>query len=67
MFCRFRYIDDVIKDSIAKKGLESVVNLGVGMDYRAYYIPGIESIRYFELDHPSVIKQKKAKEVQNEK
>jgi methyltransferase (TIGR00027 family) len=67
MFCRFRYIDDVLKDSIAKKEIETVVNLGVGMDYRAYYIPGIESIRYFELDHPSVIKQKKAKEVQNEK
>ncbi len=61
MFCRFRYIDDVLKDSIAKKEIETVVNLGVGMDCRAYYIPGIESIRYFELDHPSVIKQKKAK------
>ena len=61
MFCRFRYIDDVLKDSIAKKEIETVVNLGVGMDCRAYYIPGIESIRYFEVDHPSVIKQKKAK------
>jgi len=61
MFCRFRYIDDVLKDSIAKKEIETVVNLGVGMDCRAYYIPGIENIRYFELDHPSVIKQKKAK------
>ena len=61
MFCRFRYIDDVLKDSIIKKEIETVVNLGAGMDCRAYYIPGIESIRYFELDHPSVIKQKKAK------
>jgi methyltransferase (TIGR00027 family) len=61
LFCRFRYIDDVLKDSITKKEIETVVNLGVGMDCRAYYIPGIESIRYFELDHPSVIKQKKAK------
>ncbi len=61
MFCRFRYIDDVLKNSIAKKEIETVVNLGAGMDCRAYYIPGIESIRYFELDHPSVIKQKKAK------
>ncbi len=61
MFCRFRYIDDVLKDSITKKEIETVVNLGAGMDCRAYYIPGIESIRYFELDHPSVIKQKKAK------
>ncbi len=61
MFCRTRYIDDVLKNSIAKKEIEAVVNLGSGMDCRAYYIPGIESIRYFEVDHPSVIKKKKAK------
>ena len=61
LFCRFRYIDDVLKDSIAKKGLESVVNLGAGYDCRAYYIPGIERVRYFEVDHPSVIEKKKAK------
>ena len=61
LFCRFRYIDDVLKDSIAKKEIETVVNLGAGMDCRAYYIPGIKSVRYFEVDHPSVIEQKKAK------
>ena len=60
-FCRFRYIDDVLKDSIAQKGLESVVNLGAGYDCRAYYIPGIERVRYFEVDYPSVIEKKKAK------
>ncbi len=61
LFCRFRYIDDVLKNSIAKKEIETVVNLGAGMDCRAYYIPGVENIRYFEVDHPKVIKQKKAK------
>jgi len=61
MFCRFRYIDDVLKNSITKKEMETVVNLGAGMDCRAYYIPGIESISYFEVDHPSVIKTKRAK------
>lgn len=61
LFCRFRYIDDVLKNSITKKEIEAVVNLGAGMDCRAYYISGIESIRYFEVDHPSVIKKKKAK------
>jgi len=61
LFCRFRYIDDVLKDNIAKKEIETVVNLGAGMDCRAYYIPGIESMRCFEVDHPSVIKEKKAK------
>ena len=59
LFCRFRYIDDVLKKSI--KEIEAVVNLGAGMDCRAYYIPGAESIRYFEVDHPSVIKKKRAK------
>jgi methyltransferase (TIGR00027 family) len=61
MLCRTRYIDDVLKNSIAQKKIETVVNLGSGMDCRAYYIPGIESTRYFEVDHPSVIKKKKAK------
>jgi len=61
LFCRFRYIDDVLKDNIAKKEIETVVNLGAGMDCRAYYIPGVENIMYFEVDHPSVVKTKKAK------
>ncbi|RJS82029.1 class I SAM-dependent methyltransferase [Methanophagales archaeon] len=61
MFCRFRYIDDVLKDNITKKEIKTVVNLGAGLDCRAYYIPGVEKIRYFEVDHPKVIKQKKAK------
>jgi len=58
-FCRFRYIDDVLKNNI--KEIEAVVNLGAGMDCRAYYVPGIENIRYFEVDYPSIIKEKKAK------
>ncbi len=61
MFCRFRYIDDVLKSCITKNEIETVVNLGAGYDCRAYYIPGVESINYFEVDHPSVIKKKKAK------
>ena len=60
-FCRFRYIDDLLKDSITTKEIETVVNLGAGMDPRAYYIPGTESIRYFEVDHPKVIKKKMKK------
>lgn len=61
MFCRFRYIDDVLKESISKQGIDTVVNLGVGMDSRAYYTPGIEHIKYFEVDHPSVMKTKETK------
>jgi methyltransferase (TIGR00027 family) len=58
-FCRYRYIDDVLKDCIAKKEIKTVVNLGAGMDPRAYFIPGVENMQYFEVDHPSVIKKKK--------
>ncbi len=61
LLCRVRYIDDVLRDCIAKKGLESVVNLGAGYDCRAYYIPGAEHIRYFEVDHPKLIEKKKEK------
>jgi methyltransferase (TIGR00027 family) len=61
LLCRTRYIDDVLKNSITEKKIETVVNLGVGMDCRAYYIPGIESVRYFEVDHPLVLKKKRAK------
>ncbi|MBW2977952.1 class I SAM-dependent methyltransferase [Candidatus Woesearchaeota archaeon] len=61
LLCRIRYINDVLKDSIAKKEIKTIVNLGAGMDCRAYYIPGVEKIRYFEVDHPKVIKKKKAK------
>ena len=61
MFCRFRYIDDALKKNISGKEIDTVVNLGDGMDCRAYYIPGTESIKFFEVDHPSVIKKKKSK------
>ncbi len=61
LFCRFRYIDDVLKDNIAKKEIKTIVNLGAGMDCRTYYIPGVKKIRCFEVDHPSVIEKKKAK------
>jgi len=60
-FCRFRYIDDLLKNCIAKKEIETVVNFGSGMDPRPYYISGAENVRFFELDHPDVIKKKKAK------
>jgi len=57
-FCRDRYVDDILTECLEKKEVETVVNLGAGMDCRAYYIPDIEKIRYFEVDHPTVIKKK---------
>jgi len=56
--CRDRYVDDILTECLKKKEVETVVNLGAGMDCRAYYFPGMEKMRYFEVDHPTVIKKK---------
>jgi len=58
IICRTRYIDEVLIDAV-KEGVETVVNLGAGMDTRAFRIPGIENIQYFELDFPEVLKAKR--------
>jgi len=60
ILCRTLYIDDVLINAI-KEGIETVVNLGAGADSRAFRIPGIESIPYFELDLPEVLKFKRSK------
>ena len=60
LLCRFRYIDDVLK-KITTQEFAAVVNLGAGMDCRAYYIPSLKNIKYFEVDRPSVIKKKQKK------
>ena len=59
LICRTRYIDDVLNNAI-KEGVGTVVNLGVGMDTRAFRIPGIENIKYYELDFPELQKVKRA-------
>ena len=59
ILCRTRYIDDVLNNAI-KEGVGTVVNLGAGMDTRAFRIPGIENIQYFELDFPELQKVKRA-------
>jgi len=59
ILCRTRYIDDVLSNAI-KEGVGTVVNLGAGMDTRALRIPGIENIKYFELDFPELQKAKRA-------
>ena len=59
IICRTRYIDDVLTNAI-KEGFETVVNMGAGMDTRAFRISGIENIKYFELDSPELQKAKRA-------
>ncbi|MFQ5857009.1 MAG: nitroreductase/quinone reductase family protein [Anaerolineae bacterium] len=41
LFCRTRYIDDVLRAAL-EEGLDQVVVLGAGFDTRAYRIPGID-------------------------
>ena len=60
-FCRDRYVDDILTNCLEKNEVETAVNLGAGMDCRAYYIPEIEKLLYFEVDHPKVIKKKMKK------
>jgi methyltransferase (TIGR00027 family) len=59
LICRTRYIDDVLTNAI-KEGFKTVVNLGSGMDTRAFRISGIENIQYFELDFTELQKVKRA-------
>ncbi len=59
VICRTRYIDDVLTNAI-KEGVGTVVNLGAGMDTRAFRISGIENIQYFELDFPELLKAKRS-------
>lgn len=58
LFCRTRYIDDVLKTEI-RKGIENIVILGAGLDSRPYRIPGITNTRVFEIDLPSTQNYKK--------
>ncbi len=59
LICRTRYIDDVLNDAI-REGFETIVNLGAGVDTRAFRIPVMEKIKYYELDFPELQKVKRA-------
>jgi len=59
ILCRTCYIDDVLTNAI-KEGVGTVVNLGAGMDTRAFRIPGIVNVKYFELDLPELLKVKRS-------
>jgi methyltransferase (TIGR00027 family) len=56
--CRTRYIDDVVQAALAQ-GIRQLVILGAGYDTRPYRLPGMESIKVFEVDLPAVQDDKK--------
>ena len=55
---RTRLIDDYVSGSLYE-GVDQVIILGAGFDCRAYRIPGIETTRVFEVDHPATLSKKK--------
>lgn len=56
MMCRKRYIDETV---IASSGaMSAVVNLGAGLDTRAYRLPVLAGIGVWECDQPDNIKLK---------
>ncbi|MBS1962446.1 MAG: class I SAM-dependent methyltransferase [Bdellovibrionales bacterium] len=50
-------IDDFIRDGI-RKGVDTVLNLGAGLDTRPYRLDLPESLRWIEVDFPHVISYK---------
>lgn len=55
---RTRHIDDVVENSL-NTGISQIVNLGAGLDSRAYRIDALRSGRVFELDLPATQEYKK--------
>lgn len=60
-FSRFNYFETIVSQAIKNDKIVSVVNLGAGMDSRAYYLDGINLIQYFEVDQEEIIASKKKK------
>lgn len=58
-------IDDYIQQAVAE-GVDLIVNLGAGLDARPYRLDLPVSLRWIEVDHPSIIDFKE-RELSNEK
>jgi len=56
--CRTRYIDDAVQSALSQ-GIRQLVILGAGFDTRPYRLAGMEHVKVFEVDLPSVQEDKK--------
>lgn len=54
MVVRTAVMDEVILASIGKRGVSTVVNLGAGLDARAFRLPLPPSLRWFDVDLPAI-------------
>ena len=62
---RTRVIDEQIQSAVAG-GIDTIVNLGAGLDTRPYRMALPDSLRWIELDYPHII-EKKETALQDEK
>jgi methyltransferase (TIGR00027 family) len=60
MLRRKRYIDDKVVEGLSA-GLAAVVNLGAGLDTRAYRLPSLRTVPVFEVDLPENVERKRAR------
>ena len=56
--CRKRYIDDRLIEALGSE-IDAVVNLGAGLDTRAYRPPALSTLSVFEVDLPENISHKR--------
>jgi methyltransferase (TIGR00027 family) len=56
---RTRFIDDVVERAAA--GATQLVLLGAGYDCRPYRLPGLRSVRVFEVDQPEMLALRRAR------
>ena len=59
VLCRKRYIDDKLHEALGA-GIQAVVNLGAGLDTRAYRLAAAGTLPVFEVDLPENIAYKQA-------
>ena len=55
MVVRTAVMDEVILKSIDQRGVTTVLNLGAGLDTRAFRLPLPPSLRWFDVDLPAII------------
>lgn len=60
ILCRKRYIDDKLAEA-AEGQVETVVNLGAGIETRAYRLPALAKLPVFEVDLPENIDAKRSR------
>ncbi len=58
MLRRKRFVDDKLAEALSD-GAAAIVNLGAGLDTRAYRLPAGRAVPVFEVDQPENVEQKR--------